>query len=261
MRSMREDGEIPRGARPGRLPDQGLTGRISPEAACQDSSQAPRDAVAAGGATLGDELVVRSSPSDLLVGERMKSPAAPKSTPPVVPAASPPTRILIAVDESNLLASARVLQRNLDWLRLREHLVRATEGRRLVEMVVYAGLPPAMPEWQAERDKKSKFLHWLRAHGFLVVTTDGAPTEENRYKANVDVLMALDVFELAGAIRPDVVVLVTGDADFAHLALRLRRLGIQVEAAAIPQIMSSALRGSANLTIDLLPLLEGFEAN
>jgi len=32
--------------------------------------------------------------------------------------------------------------------------------------VIYAGLPPAMPEWQNERDKKNKFLHWLRSNGF-----------------------------------------------------------------------------------------------
>src|SRR5204863_375347 len=105
-----------------------------------------------------------------------------------------------------------------DWLRLRDHLVRPAEGRRLLEMMVYVGVPPGMPEWQAERDKKHKFLHWLRAHGFLVVATEGAPTEENRFKANVDVLMALDVMELVQAMQPDVVVLVTGDADFAHLA-------------------------------------------
>lgn len=181
------------------------------------------------------------------------------------PALSPPaaatSRVLVAVDESNLLASARATQRNLDWLRLRDHLVRAGAGRRLLEMVVYAGLPPVMPEWQAEREKKNKFLHWLRSHGFLVVTAEGSPTEENRYKANVDVLLALDLLELAEAMRPDVVVLVSGDADFAHLALRLRRRGIQVEVAGIASVMSSGLRTSANNVLDLGPLFESFDAN
>jgi len=41
-------------------------------------------------------------------------------------------------------------------------------------MVIYAGLPPSMPEWQSEREKKNKFLHWLRSNGFLVVTKDGS---------------------------------------------------------------------------------------
>ena len=69
--------------------------------------------------------------------------------------ASAALRVLILVDESNLLSGARALNRNLDWEKLRDHLIRASEGRRLVEMVVYAGLPPAMPEWQTERDKKN----------------------------------------------------------------------------------------------------------
>ena len=65
-------------------------------------------------------------------------------------------RVVVFVDESNVVASARAAGRNLDWLQLRDFLVRAADGRRLVEMVVYAGLPPAMPEWKVEREKKDK---------------------------------------------------------------------------------------------------------
>jgi uncharacterized LabA/DUF88 family protein len=149
--------------------------------------------------------------------------------------------------------------RNLDWLKLRDYLVRPEEGRTLIEMVVYAGLPPAMPEWQAERDKKNKFLHWLRSNGFLVMAKDGAPAQENLYKANIDVLMAIDAIELTSAMRPDVVVLVTGDSDFAPLALHLRRRGIRVEVASTLAVMGTALRGAANSVIDLLPLFESCE--
>src|SRR4051812_10229005 len=98
-------------------------------------------------------------------------------------------RVLVFVDESNVTSSAKAAGRKLDWLKLRDLLVR---DRELVEMVVYAGLPPAMAEWQVERDRKNKFLHWLRSNGFLVVTKDGAPSAESHYKANVDVLMAID---------------------------------------------------------------------
>src|SRR5829696_7795805 len=97
-----------------------------------------------------------------------------------------PSRVLVLVDESNVTSSAKTLNRKLDWLQLRDFLVRE---RQLVEMVVYAGLPPAMSEWQMERDRKNKFLHWLRSNGFLVVTKDGSPGAESHYKANVDVLM------------------------------------------------------------------------
>jgi uncharacterized LabA/DUF88 family protein len=173
---------------------------------------------------------------------------------------APPCRVLVLVDESNILSSLRPYNRKLDWLKLRDHLTKPALGRTLIEMVVYAGLPPAMPEWQSERDKKNKFLHWLRSHGFLVVTKDGSPAEESHYKSNVDVLMAIDAMELALEMRPNVVVLVTGDADFAHLALQLRRRGIRIEVAATAQAMGSGLKGAANEVIDLVPLFESFES-
>ena len=60
-------------------------------------------------------------------------------------------------------------------------------------------------------------------------------------------------------MRPEVVVLVTGDADFAHLALQLRRRGIHVEVAATAQTLGTGLKGTANEVIDLVPLFETFE--
>jgi uncharacterized LabA/DUF88 family protein len=168
-------------------------------------------------------------------------------------------KVLVFVDESNVVSSVRTLGRKLDWLKLRDHLANADAGRELIEMVIYSGLPPPMPEWQNERDKKNKFLHWLRSNGFLVVTKDGSPGDGKHYKANVDVLMAIDAVELSIEMRPEVVVLVTGDADFAHLALQLRRRGIRVEVAATAQTMGTGLKGAANEVIDLVPLFETFE--
>ena len=51
----------------------------------------------------------------------------------------------------------------------------------------------------------------------------------------------------------------TGDADFVHLALQLRRRGIRVEVAATAQTLGTGLRGAANEVIDLVPLFERFE--
>jgi uncharacterized LabA/DUF88 family protein len=169
------------------------------------------------------------------------------------------SRVLVLVDESNVASSARTCGRNLDWLKLRDYLMDEEKARELIEMVIYAGMPPAMPDWQGERDKKSKFVHWLRSNGFLVVTKDGSPTEEGHYKANVDVMMAIDAVELSVETRPDVVILVTGDADFSYLALQLRRRGIRVEVASVAQNLGSALKTAANEVIDLGYLFATFE--
>jgi uncharacterized LabA/DUF88 family protein len=168
-------------------------------------------------------------------------------------------RLLVLVDESNISSSVRTAGRGLDWLKLRDFLAGPNTGRELIEMVVYAGLPPPIPIWQEERDKKSKFMQWLRSNGFMVVTKDGAPAEEGRYKANVDVMMAIDALELSIEIRPDVVILVTGDADFAYLAIKLRRHGIRVEVASVAANLGNNLRSAANEVIDLAALFRTFE--
>jgi len=171
----------------------------------------------------------------------------------------PRSRLLVLVDESNIGSSVRTAGRGLDWLKLREFLAGPNSGRELIEMVVYAGLPPATAAWQEERDKKNKFMHWLRSNGFMVVTKDGSPAEEGHYKANVDVMMAIDALELSVEMRPDVVILVTGDADFAYLAIKLRRRGIRVEVASVAANLGNTLRSAANAVIDLAPLFKTFE--
>lgn len=168
-------------------------------------------------------------------------------------------RLLVLVDESNVGSSVRTVGRGLDWLKLRDFLAGPNTGRELIEMVVYAGLPPAMPIWQEERDKKNKFVQWLRSNGFMVVTKDGSPAEEGRYKANVDVMMAIDALELSVEMHPDVVILVTGDTDFAYLAIKLRRRGIRVEVASVTQNLGNILRSAANEVIDLAALFRTFE--
>jgi uncharacterized LabA/DUF88 family protein len=169
------------------------------------------------------------------------------------------SRVLVLVDESNVGSSVRTAGRGLDWLKLRDFLSGPDTGRDLIEMVVYAGLPPAIPTWQDERDRKNKFVHWLRSNGFMVVTKDGSPAEEGRYKANVDVMMAIDALELSVEMEPDVVILVTGDTDFAYLAIKLRRRGIRVEVASVAQNLGNILRSAASEVIDLAPLFRTFE--
>src|SRR5213594_857094 len=169
------------------------------------------------------------------------------------------SRVLVLVDESNVGSSVRTAGRGLDWIKLRDFLAGPAMGRDLIEMVVYAGLPPATPAWQEERDKKNKFMYWLRSNGFMVVTKDGAPAEEGHYKANVDVMMAIDALELSVEMLPDVVILVTGDADFAYLAIKLRRRGIRVEVASVAQNLGQILRSTANEVIDLASLFRTFE--
>lgn len=169
-------------------------------------------------------------------------------------------RLLVFVDEANVTkAASKNFNKTFDWIKFREYLENyGNDHRELIEMVVYVGLPPANNEWLERRESKRHYIHWLRSQGFLVYEKNGQARQGGWYKANVDVIMAIDAMDLSLRIKPDTVVLVTGDADFAHLALTIRREGIRVEVASVPQTLSTELRSSANSIIDLTNLFESF---
>ncbi len=165
-------------------------------------------------------------------------------------------RTLIFIDEGNLTGICSKLNRSIDWLKLREHLSR---GRHVLEVFIYAGLPPTTPEWAEFRAKRERFLHWLEAESFYVVRKQGRPTSPQAYKANVDLMLAVEAMELAIELKPETIVLVTGDGDFGYLACKLRRRGIRVEVAAFENNLGEDLRIAANIFIDLSRIIRSGE--
>jgi uncharacterized LabA/DUF88 family protein len=165
-------------------------------------------------------------------------------------------RTLIFIDEGNLTGICSKLNRSIDWVKLREGL---SKDKHVLETFVYAGLPPATPEWMEFRQKRERFLHWLEGEGFYVVRKQGRPTTPQAYKANVDVVMAIEATELSLELHPDTIMLVTGDGDFGFLACHLRRRGIRVEVAAFEHNLSDDLRIAANAFIDLSKVVKHFD--
>ncbi len=171
--------------------------------------------------------------------------------------------VAVFVDEANVRKSAKAFSRKVDWVVLRDYLANEDEGRFLTEFIVYYGLAPNMENYRGFREGQERFIHWLRTEGFYVVTKEGTPTGESNnghsgFKANVDVLMAIDGLDYAIEVRPDIIVLVTGDSDFAQLASKLRRRGIRVEVASVAQTLSAQLKAAANGTIDLAEMFNRF---
>jgi hypothetical protein len=71
------------------------------------------------------------------------------------------------------------LGRKLDWLRLRDYLAHADRGRELMEMVIYAGLPPPMPDLRPLKEAalEPKRGSWV-THGLLTTQTCGASRQQ-----------------------------------------------------------------------------------
>lgn len=169
-----------------------------------------------------------------------------------------PRRVLILADADNIFIAAQDFNRKLDWLQLRDYLANPKEGRELIEMVIYVGLPPKREQFEELRNAKEKFIYWAKSNGFLVVIKEGKLKGED-YETDTDIVMAMDALELALEMRPDIVVLMTGDSDFAYLTEKLRRKGIRVEVASVEQTLGNELKLAANSIIDLLGVFDGFQ--
>lgn len=186
-------------------------------------------------------------------------------------------RVMIFVDDQNFRNDARSFSderfggeywfnRYSDvetYNALHNYLANPESGRELIDMVVYAGLPPfrvaeKMPEdWQRMRDAKTSFKNKMEDSGILVVLVEGKDKRES-FDANIDTVMAIDAMQFSLTVKPDIVVLVTGDQDFAYMAQVLRRQGIRVEVAAFRNV-GRALRRSAHDIWDLTTFFESFK--
>ncbi|MUG97231.1 NYN domain-containing protein [Scytonema sp. UIC 10036] len=167
-------------------------------------------------------------------------------------------RVMIVADGDNTFMAAQSFNRKINWHKMRDYLADPKEGRELIEMVIYLGLPPAKERFEEQRKSKEKFIYWAKSNGFLVVAKEGKAKGDD-YESNVDVVMAIDAIELALEIKPDIVVLVTGDSDFAYLAEKLRRRGIRVEVASVEQSLGNELKNSANSVVDLTEVFDKFD--
>ncbi len=67
--------------------------------------------------------------------------------------------------------------------------------------------------------------------GYLVTTKVGN-IAGGTYKCNFDVEITMDVVKAVYQVKPDIIVLASGDADFVPLIQEVRKAGIRVEVAA-----------------------------
>lgn len=102
-----------------------------------------------------------------------------------------------------------------------------SEGRFLVEAHTYVPIDPRNPH---ARDRE---IEQLWRAGWLVHSKIGSPAGDT-YKCDFDVEITLDLMRTAEIVKPDIIVLLSGDKDFVPVILELRRRGIRVEVAAFP---------------------------
>ena len=165
-------------------------------------------------------------------------------------------KIVLLIDGANLYSTGRTLGFDVDYKQLlaffqkRGYLLRAYYYTTLIEDQEFSSLRP--------------LIDWLDYNGYTVVTklakefTDS--TGRRKVKGNIDMELAVDAMELAGAV--DHFVLFSGNGDFRVLVEALQRKGKRVSVisttATQPPMIADELRRQADNFIDLKSLQKEF---
>jgi len=160
----------------------------------------------------------------------------------------PQERIGLFIDGSNLYASARALNFDIDYKRLLT--VFAAKGR-LIRAFYYTALLD-----DQEYSPIRPLIDWLDYNGYAMVTK---PTKEftdasgrRKIKGNMDIELAIDVMEMAEHL--DHIVLFSGDGDFRRLVEAVQRKGTRVTVVSTirsqPPMVADELRRQADNFIE-----------
>src|SRR5690242_11939541 len=166
----------------------------------------------------------------------------------------PEERLAIFIDGANLYSAARGLAFDIDYRRLLElfsakgRLIRAYYYTALVEDQEYSPIRP--------------LVDWLDYNGYRLVTKPAREYVDSqgrkRWRGDMDVEIAVDMMEMAGAT--DHLVLFSGDGDFRALVEAVQRKGARVTVVSTvkstPPMASDDLRRQADNFVDLADLAE-----
>lgn len=165
-------------------------------------------------------------------------------------------KLAIFIDGSNLFATAKALNFDIDYSRLRRYfaeksrLLRANYYTALIEDAEYSPLRP--------------LVDWLDYNGYTMITK---PTKEftddrgeKKIKGNMDMELAIDMMGMADHV--DHMVLFSGDGDFRRLVEAVQRKGVRVSVVSStktqPSMIADELRRQADSFIEISNMGEEF---
>jgi uncharacterized LabA/DUF88 family protein len=150
-------------------------------------------------------------------------------------------KTLFFLDFANINRTANDKNIQLDYKHLKSYM---GEDRDLLDSYSY------VPKDPRNEHKFDREIEGLQKAGYFITTKIGTYAGDT-YKCDFDVEMAIDITKMAHLIRPDIIVIATGDSDMIPIVKELRRMGIRVEIAAFNSSMSKQLRLEATSFVDL----------
>jgi uncharacterized LabA/DUF88 family protein len=157
-------------------------------------------------------------------------------------------KVVLFLDYANISRAARERRYRLDY----HHLLRYVgEGRFLVDAHCYVPINPR------NEHRADGVIEELWRSGYIVNTKMGT-IAGGTYKCNFDVEITMDVLKVVYQVRPDIIVLASGDADFVPLIQEVRKSGVRVEVAAFEGTAGAGVLLKCSGFIDLAVYYEGY---
>jgi uncharacterized LabA/DUF88 family protein len=159
-------------------------------------------------------------------------------------------KVVFFLDYANINRAARENRYRMDYADLLHYV---GEQRFLVEAYCYV---PINPRNEHRLDGE---IEELWRSGYIVNTKLGT-IAGGTYKCNFDVEIAMDVLKVVYQVKPDILVLATGDSDFIPLIQEVRRAGVRAEVATFVETAGTGILLKASGFINLAVYYEGFLA-
>lgn len=159
-------------------------------------------------------------------------------------------KVVFFLDYANINRAARENGCPLDYQHLLHYI---GEDRFLVDAHCYVPINPRS-EHRADRA-----IEDLWRAGYIVTSKQGT-IAGGTYKCNFDVEIAMDILKVVYQVKPDIVVLASGDSDFVSLIQEVRKCGVRVEVAAFEETVGADMLLKCSGFIDLAVYYEDYLA-
>ena len=159
-------------------------------------------------------------------------------------------KVVLFLDYANVNRGAREKRCRLDYQHLLHYM---SEGRFLIDAHCYVPINPRN-EHRLDGD-----IEELWRSGYIVNTKRGT-IAGGTYKCNFDVEITMDMLKVVYQVKPDIVVLASGDSDFIPLIQEVRKSGVRVEVAAFEGTAGPDILRKCSGFIDLTVYYETYLA-
>jgi len=160
-------------------------------------------------------------------------------------------KVVFFLDYANVNRGAREKRLRMDYQDLLEYV---GENRFLIDAHCYVPINPR------NEHRLDGVIDDLWRAGYIVTTKMGT-IAGGTYKCNFDVEITMDILKVVYQVKPDIIVLASGDSDFIALIQEVRKSGIRVEVAAFVENAGADIMNKCSGFIDLEVYYDGYLAS